>query len=196
MAAAYATSHPGMAANSAVPFVNGTVEGATWYPVLGSLQDWVYHVLNRLHITLELHPIKDPPASSLPSLWETNRRSMLRLMELARMGLRARVVDAVTRGSLAANVIVSRPTGVRGTTADAARGGYFFKSMAPGTEYEFDVKPYDPRDAGLSYDVITFRAALPLGYREFLSGRGSLRDLTVEKVLSAFRSNVTASVKK
>ncbi|EFJ48616.1 hypothetical protein VOLCADRAFT_90763 [Volvox carteri f. nagariensis] len=196
LASAYAAAHPSMALGNATPFVSGTVQGAAWYPVLGSLQDWVYHVLGRLHITLELHPVKNPPAASLPPLWEANRRAMLRLMELARMGLRARVVDAVTRGPLAANVSVASPAGVRGTTADAERGGYFFKPMAPGVKYEFVVQPYDPSNPNLSYDEISFSVALSVRREVVISGAYRMRELTVERVLMAFRSNATASVRK
>ena len=37
-ASAYAAGNPAMAANDAFPFANGTVQGARWYTVLGSMQ--------------------------------------------------------------------------------------------------------------------------------------------------------------
>ncbi|KXZ54822.1 hypothetical protein GPECTOR_4g893 [Gonium pectorale] len=190
LAAAYAAANPGMT-GSGSSFVNGSTQGAAWYPVLGSMQDWTYYALQRLQLTLELHSAKDPPPSALPGLWDANVRAMLRLMELAHMGLRGRVVDETTRGSLSANVGVSQPAGVRGTTADASRGGYFFKPMAPGLEYVFVVQPYDPADAGVPYEAITLNVTLGLGSTEDVMRGAGLQGLTVERLLLAVRSNPT-----
>eukprot|EP00198_Chlamydomonas_reinhardtii_P010807 XP_001700144.1 predicted protein [Chlamydomonas reinhardtii] len=111
LAAAYAVHNPNMSAQGTAPFRAGTVQGAAWYPVLGSMQDWVYHHLDRLMLTLELHEVKDPPATALDDLWGQNSAAFLRIMELAGMGLRGRVLDQQTRAPLAATITPYRPNG-------------------------------------------------------------------------------------
>ncbi|KAG2434926.1 hypothetical protein HYH02_012124 [Chlamydomonas schloesseri] len=148
LAAAYAAHNPDMTEQSAAPFAAGTVQGAAWYPVLGSLQDWVYHRLGRLMLTLELHEVKDPPAAALDGLWGANSVAFLRLMELAGMGLRGRVLDQTTRAPLAATLTVTSPASSRPTVADARRGGYFYKPLAPGVSYDITVQPYAASGSG------------------------------------------------
>jgi hypothetical protein len=75
LAAAYAARHTAMlVASAAPPFANGTVLGAAWYPVLGSLQDYALHALGWLQLTLELHEDKRPLAEALPGLWSQNEQ--------------------------------------------------------------------------------------------------------------------------
>ncbi|KAG2490869.1 hypothetical protein HYH03_010787 [Edaphochlamys debaryana] len=187
LAASYAAASPSMAASRTPPFRAGTVRGAAWYPVLGSLQDWTYHALQRLMLTLELHPVKDPPAAALPALWNTNVRSMLRLMELTHMGLRAVVADTTTRAPLSATVDVVSPRGQRSLCADVGRGGYVFLPMAPGLEYSLVVRPYDLSAKGVSYDPVNVTVGLPpgvgsgCGADEGVCGEG-LQGLSVERL--------------
>ncbi len=146
-------------------------------------QDWTYHALGLLQLTLELHEDKDPPASELPGLWADNRGAMLRLMELSHMGLRAVVRDADTGRPLAANLTVVQPEGVRSTTADA--NGYIFKPMAPGVSYSFVVQPYDPLQPGVVYSAIKMvDAKLPVSRQKYARGRG-LEGLTLKRTLLA-----------
>ncbi|PNH07603.1 Carboxypeptidase D, partial [Tetrabaena socialis] len=186
LASAYASANPTMRANAEEPFVNGTVQGAVWYSVLGSMQDWTYYALGRLQLTLELHEVKRLAAASLPALWGANAASMLRLMELSHMGLRARVLDASTRNPLSANVTITQPSGVRGTTASAARGGYLYKMMAPGQQYTFVVRPYDPARPKLSYEDMTLSVRLGMRAEDLVGGRG-MAGMAVKRLLLAVR---------
>ncbi len=143
----------------------------------------MYHALGRLHITLELHDAKNPPAASLPDLWAANRQPMLRLMELSHMGLRVLVLDAKTRAPLRANLTVVTPPGVRGTTADER--GYLFKPMAPDLSYTFVVQPCDPSRPSVSYGAVELKGVMLGTSREQVLGGGGLEGLSVVKTILA-----------
>lgn len=46
------------------------------------MQDWVYFSLHSMELTLELHENKEPPAADLPQLWEDNKLSLMRYLEM------------------------------------------------------------------------------------------------------------------
>jgi Zinc carboxypeptidase len=85
LAQTYSALHPAMHLNSVEGFVNGTTNGARWYPVIGSLQDWLWHNTGGVDITLELHEDKKPPAGTLEKMWEENKQPLMRFMEMVRV---------------------------------------------------------------------------------------------------------------
>lgn len=87
------TNKPGMASPAshritpAQEFPNGgTTNGAAWYPIYGSLQDWSYIVTGSFELTLELSPQKWPDAETLSDLWEANQKALLALPLAAVLG--------------------------------------------------------------------------------------------------------------
>lgn len=74
----YAQSHSKMARSDNPEFPNGgTTNGAAWYPIYGSMQDWNYIVARCMELTLELSPNKWPAEAQLPELWQDNRKALL-----------------------------------------------------------------------------------------------------------------------
>ncbi|GIL83211.1 hypothetical protein Vretifemale_12066 [Volvox reticuliferus] len=60
LANVYAQNNPRMVISKMDPqglgaFVNGTTQGANWYPSLGTLADWLHHAQRLQMLTLELH---------------------------------------------------------------------------------------------------------------------------------------------
>lgn len=83
----YAFHNPPMWANNASGFTHGTVNGVTWYQAPGSLQDYHCRYQNIRHITIELHNTSTPAASWLPTMWQTNRNSILAFSSLIWQGI-------------------------------------------------------------------------------------------------------------
>lgn len=78
LATVYATSHRKMSLSSNKEFPNGgTTNGAAWYPIYGSMQDWNYIRAKCMEITVEVSERKWPDEKVLPELFEDNKISMI-----------------------------------------------------------------------------------------------------------------------
>ena len=74
-------------------FPDGIVNGAKWYSVVGSMQDYNYLVSNAFDVTLELSCTKDVSARELREEWKNNKEAMLKYMEATHMGVAGFVID-------------------------------------------------------------------------------------------------------
>jgi carboxypeptidase E len=114
LAQAYANNHPLMA-NPATPGCDnpkqsfarqgGITNGAAWYSVAGGMQDFNYLSSNDFEITLELGCDKYPPASTLETEWEHNRKALIEYMWMGHSGVKGVVVDAFTNAPISNAVI-------------------------------------------------------------------------------------------
>lgn len=75
---------------------DGVTNGATWYSITGSRQDYMNGYGQCREVTVECSTTKTPSASQLPNFWNRNHNSMLALMEQARNGVHGIVYDATT----------------------------------------------------------------------------------------------------
>jgi hypothetical protein len=87
-------------------FADGITNGADWYAIFGSMQDWHYRYLGCFEVTIELSDVKQPSAAALPQLWQDNLESMLAFAEAAHIGLRGVVTDTATGEPVYAKVLV------------------------------------------------------------------------------------------
>ena len=87
-------------------YSDGVTNGATWYSITGSRQDYMNGYGQCREVTVECSSDKTPSASQLPNFWNYNHNSMLALMEQARNGVHGVVYDAST-GQTIQGVIVS-----------------------------------------------------------------------------------------
>ena len=74
-------------------FDQGITNGAAWYVITGSLQDWTYGNINCIDLTAEIGYNKWPPANQLDTFWSQNQESMLDWIEFAQLGLHGMVTD-------------------------------------------------------------------------------------------------------
>ena len=81
-------------------YSDGVTNGADWYVITGSRQDYMNAYAQCREVTVECSTTKTPSASSLPSFWNYNRNSMLAFMEQCLKGVHGFVYDAVTGASL------------------------------------------------------------------------------------------------
>lgn len=111
-------------------FPHGITNGAQWYVVWGSLQDWSYYETDCIDVTVELSNTFMPPASQLDALWNDNRESLLHYIKAARYGINGTVTDALTGQPLAATVTVVGNTKPVHTDPDH---GDYYKLLPTGT---------------------------------------------------------------
>ncbi len=90
------------ASYSGYPVING----ADWYIVYGSCQDWCYDTRGEIDWTIELSQVKDPPSSKIDSIFEENRDAMLYLARCSGRGIRGLVTDADTGEPISATISI------------------------------------------------------------------------------------------
>lgn len=119
-------------------FDQGITNGAEWYCISGSMQDWSYVWYGTYHVTIELSHVKYPAASTLAGFWDDNREALIAYLQQVHRGIKGRVYDLATGKSIEASVSVQPHKAVQGAKAlpavrtDKAHGDYF-KIVLPGT---------------------------------------------------------------
>ncbi|CAL8089535.1 unnamed protein product [Calicophoron daubneyi] len=94
LAASYSDFHPRMRTGRKPChdgdewFDHGTVNGARWYPISGSMQDYNYLATNTFEITLELGCEKYPEAHELPGYWKENKEALLNFISQVHRGVK------------------------------------------------------------------------------------------------------------
>lgn len=83
---------------------NGITNGADWYMIYGSRQDYMNYYQQCRELTVECSTTKCPPASDLPMYWNYNRNSIYAFLNQAQFGIHGTVKDAVTQEPLKASV--------------------------------------------------------------------------------------------
>jgi len=76
----YSRENPEMYNNKNFP-PYGIVNGAVWYVIYGSLQDFQYDYRHTIDITLEVSAIKSPPGGQLPQFYNSNYNSLNKFVE-------------------------------------------------------------------------------------------------------------------
>jgi hypothetical protein len=80
--------------------------GADWYIVHGSCQDWCYETRGEIDWTIELSNTKDPPAPQIDPIFAENLGAMLYLARHSGHGIRGTVTDSETGEPLAATISI------------------------------------------------------------------------------------------
>ncbi|HNZ06972.1 MAG TPA: M14 family zinc carboxypeptidase [Candidatus Cloacimonadota bacterium] len=165
------SSHNSLLYNS-TEFPQGITNGAQWYVITGSLQDWSYGYTDCIDLTAEIGNNKWPPASQLPTFWGYNQESMLALIEFAQKGARGTVTSVAGLPLLDATITVAGNAKVTGTNpglADWYRlllpGSYSITAAAPG---------YIPQTVQLSVPTtgfVTHNFVLQLAANTYFSGQ-------------------------
>ncbi|MEJ1273738.1 carboxypeptidase X 2 (M14 family) [Cricetulus griseus] len=77
---------------------DGTVNGASWHTVAGSLNDFSYLHTNCFELSIYVGCDKYPHESELPEEWENNRESLIVFMEQVHRGIKGIVRDLHGKG--------------------------------------------------------------------------------------------------
>ncbi|KAJ8038577.1 Carboxypeptidase E [Holothuria leucospilota] len=111
-------------------FENGITNGADWYSVTGSMQDYNYLATNCFDITTELGCTKFPPENRLREIWDDNRESLLKFLEKAQMGVHG--VVRSQNGSRIRDAVVEVAGPRIGHDVTTAKDGDFWRLLLPG----------------------------------------------------------------
>ncbi|XP_053164462.1 inactive carboxypeptidase-like protein X2 isoform X3 [Hemicordylus capensis] len=114
---------------------DGTVNGASWHTVAGSINDFSYLHTNCFELSIYVGCDKYPHESELPEEWENNRESLIVFMEQVHRGIKGVVRDIHGKGI--PNAIIS----VEGVNHDirTASDGDYWRLLNPG-EYVVTAK--------------------------------------------------------
>jgi hypothetical protein len=110
-------------------FSQGITNGAAWYVITGSMQDWNYGFTSNIELTAEVSNVKWPAASTLDTYWDQNRESILSFIEYAQNGIKGSVTNESGMPIAATIKISGNP---RDTQNDAQLGD-FHRILLPGT---------------------------------------------------------------
>ena len=139
LANTYATNHPTMSKGDTCRefFEGGITNGADWYEIFGSLQDYSVMKKQTFEVTIELSCDKFPDYSKLKGFWLDNVNSLVAYMEQIHFGVKGIVSDANTLLSLAeiSVVVKDREDFVFKTTKD----GEYWILLNPG-EYTLNFR--------------------------------------------------------
>ena len=78
------------------PYSNGVTNGADWYVITGSRQDYENAYGECREVTIECSTTKKPNASTMPTYWNYNHTAMLAFIEQCTKGIHGYVYDAET----------------------------------------------------------------------------------------------------
>ena len=116
-------------------FENGFQNGAEWYPLSGSMNDFNYLFSNCFEVTVEVTCCKKPDASTLPSEWDKNFKSLVAYLKQAHIGVKGLVTD--TKGNRVADAEIE-VIGNEKKILASSRGEYW-RLLLPG-KYRIQAK--------------------------------------------------------
>ncbi len=111
---------------------NGVTRGSVWYSIRGGRQDYITYELGGREVTMELDDTKQTPATQLESLWNFNRRSLLRYLEEALYGVSGTVTDAETGLPVAAGIFAPGHDADSSHVYSDTLTGRFYRFLSPG----------------------------------------------------------------
>ncbi|KAG1677167.1 Carboxypeptidase D [Nymphon striatum] len=131
----YASNHPSMSHSpQCVSFAretkNGTLNGAQWNDMPGSMQDFNYVYTNCFEITLYLTCCKYPLAGNLSQEWTKNKAPLIGFMKKVHMGVKGTILDDESNDPVEQCVVSVE--GIAHHTVSNERGEYW-RLLVPGT---------------------------------------------------------------
>ena len=125
-------------------YSDGVTNGATWYSITGSRQDYMNAYGQCREVTVECSSTKTPNASQLPNFWNYNHNSMLAFMEQARNGVHGVVYDAVTGQTLQGVTVSVLNHDIHNSYVTTHTVGDFHRPIKGGTyTFVFDKEGYE-----------------------------------------------------
>jgi len=132
VASSYANAHPEMYKSKRFP--GGITNGAAWWIIHGSMQDWNYFGANCFETTMEITEEYMAPESSLDGYWAANKESLVAYIEQMKFVAVGIVSDQNGKAVPFANVTVLGNEKVITTNSK----GFYFRLLPPG-EYTIEV---------------------------------------------------------
>ena len=122
---------------------DGVTNGATWYSITGSRQDYMNGYAQCREVTVECSTTKTVAGSSLPTYWTYHHNCMLTLMEQARNGVHGVVYDAATGQTLQGVTVSVLNHDIHNSYVTTHSVGDFHRPIKGGTyTFVFDKEGY------------------------------------------------------
>lgn len=144
---AYASLNPTMTNSSEFP--NGITNGAQWYVIHGSFQDWDNYYNQVFHVTAEISQSKWPNPSLLSNFWLNNKDSILNYSKRVHRAFSG-IVKNEEGLAIPAKISLQDYTEI----SNDNETGYFNRLVLPGV-YEFGITSYGYESITLNDIVIT-----------------------------------------
>ncbi|CAL1543361.1 unnamed protein product [Lymnaea stagnalis] len=153
----YSRSHANMfeGKSCADTFPDGITNGASWYPVLGGMQDYMYQYGSGYEVLVELSCCKYPNASELKKFWLHNRDALVNFLLAAHMGVKGLILGQASDSKLSfqplegAVVVVKGREGIQFSSTSQ---GEYYKLLLPG-DYVLVVSHPEYRTESTSFTV-------------------------------------------
>ena len=127
-------------------YSDGVTNGATWYVITGSRQDYMNAYAQCREVTIECSSTKTPNASQLPNFWNYNHNSMLAFMEQCINGVHGLVYDATTNEPLQGVTVTVQGHDSETSFVTTHAVGDFHRPIKGGTyTFEFSKVGYYPQ---------------------------------------------------
>jgi hypothetical protein len=134
-------SQPNSPMYNSSSFPQGVTNGDDWYEVYGGQQDFAYAYLGSMHVTVELSNSFRPSQSTLPTLWNNNRESMLAYAQTTHYGVRGLITRSTDGQPVYAKVAVAN--NAQPIISDPDVGNYH-RMLMPGTySFTFSAPGYE-----------------------------------------------------
>lgn len=130
----------------------GVIEGATWYAVNGSRQDYMQYYANCREVTNEISATKMPAASSLPGFWDYNYQALILYMKQVLHGFRGIVTDGCTNDPLKAKIELIGHDALNSHVFSSLPVGNFHRPVKAGT---YTIKASVPGYADQQYSNVS-----------------------------------------
>jgi PKD repeat protein len=111
----------------------GVTEGATWYEVSGSRQDYMQYYAHCREVTNEISSTKNPSASTLPNYWNYNYQALLMYIKQSHFGFRGLVKDACANIPVKAKIELVGHDGQNSHVFSALPVGNYHRPVKSGT---------------------------------------------------------------
>ncbi len=111
----------------------GVTEGASWYIVYGSRQDYALHYAYDREITIEVSATKNPAASNLPNYWNYNYQALILCMKQVLYGFRGIVTDACTNDPVKAKIELIGHDAMNSHVFSSLPAGNYHRPVKAGT---------------------------------------------------------------
>ncbi|XP_034765116.2 carboxypeptidase M-like isoform X1 [Acipenser ruthenus] len=118
-------------------FPGGVVNGASWYTLIGSLQDYGYIWTHCYELTIEVSCCKYPSAERLQFYWAENKKALIQFITHVHLGVKGRVLDDKQNPIANTSVLVMGRDDVMPYKTNQL--GEYYKILMPGS-YTFRVE--------------------------------------------------------
>ena len=115
------------------PYSSGVTNGADWYVITGSRQDYENAYGECREITIECSTTKKPNASTMPTYWNYNHTAMLALIEQCLNGIHGYVYDADTDQPIVGATITVENHDINNSQVSTHNIGDFHRPIKGGT---------------------------------------------------------------